>query len=225
MNTMQITHIKHPTLEDFENKACHEILNCAQKSISLRDKFSIVLCGGNTPKGIFKKLAMHKADWNKWHIYFGDERCLEKNNPDRNSMMANEAWLNHVPIMSSHKYFIDTELGPEKAANNYEQLLSNISTFDLVLLGFGDDGHVASLFPEHHWDNSRSVTPVYNAPKLPRERVSLTPKRLSKARKILFLVTGSNKQTSFNRWMKKKDLPAACVCAEEEIKILSYDLL
>ncbi len=115
-------------------------------------------------------------------------------------------------------------VGPEIAAKKYEELLSSVTSFDLVLLGFGEDGHIASLFPGHHWNNDKSVVPVDRAPKPPTKRVSLTPSRLSKTKKIFFLVTGQNKQIAFNQWLAKKDLPASKVCAEDEIKIFSFDL-
>ena len=86
MNPQQIKHLKHETLEAFENNACNAIMQCANKSIALKQNFSIVLCGGNTPKGIFKKLVNQQTDWSKWHIYFGDERCLDEKNPARNSL-------------------------------------------------------------------------------------------------------------------------------------------
>lgn len=224
MNPQQIKHLKHETLEAFENNACNAIMQCANKSIALKQNFSIVLCGGNTPKGIFKKLVNQQTDWSKWHIYFGDERCLDEKNPARNSLMADEAWLNLVPIPGNQKHIIQAELGPEIAAKKYEELLSAVTSFDLVLLGFGEDGHIASLFPGHHWNNDKSVVPVDRAPKPPTKRVSLTPSRLSKTKKIFFLVTGQNKQIAFNQWLAKKDLPASKVCAEDEIKIFSFDL-
>lgn len=225
MKLNQIDHHKYPSLDAFENSACDEIINFAQKCISLRGKFLIVLCGGNTPRGIFKKLSKRNTDWSKWFIFYGDERCLKVDDPNRNSVMANNSWLGHTPIPKNQIYTINGELGAIQAASEYNQLLSDVGLFDLVLLGLGEDGHIASLFPGHKWDNSRYAVPIENAPKPPSKRVSMTSSRLSNSRNIIFLVTGKNKQLSFERWKKQQDLPCSTVCAKEQMKIFSFDLI
>jgi len=225
MEKNNLEHINFDTLEAFEKKAAQTIIDLANQCINLNNHFSIVLCGGNTPRSIFNRLKSLETDWSKWNVYFGDERCLPEGDPGRNSEMAKESWLNHVSIPQEQIFYIRGELGRELAADEYDQLLDEKSFFDLVLLGFGEDGHVASLFPGHQWDDYRNAIPVTNSPKPPTDRVSLTPKRLSMTNHLIFLVTGKNKIAAFNRWQNNKDLPASLVCAKESIKILSFDLV
>ncbi|HCK04281.1 MAG: 6-phosphogluconolactonase [Methylophilales bacterium] len=210
---------------EFEDSAASIIANLANKAIEERGSFSIVLCGGSTPKSIYSKLAKAQTDWSAWYVYFGDERCLAENNSERNSVMASESWFMHCNIPSTQIFPIRGEIGNEKAASEYENIVLKAPKFDLVLLGFGEDGHIASLFPGHEWDDRRSVIPVYNAPKLPSERVSLTVRGLTNARDIIFLVTGKNKAKAFQAWINENLTPASLISANNNVKVLTYDLV
>src|SRR6185295_18060576 len=111
--------------------------------------------------------------------------------PARNSRMADEAWLDHVVVPARRRHPIRAELGAEAAARAYCASLEAVAMFDLVLLGLGEDGHTASLFPGHDWGeapDAPDVLAVFDAPKPPLERVSLSAARLSRAREVLFLV-------------------------------------
>lgn len=180
-----------------EEAAVKIITDCAKKSISAHGEFSIVLAGGLTPKGVYSLLSRQDCDWNNWFIYYSDERCVSKDNLDRNSLMTESVWLNSGDIPKSNIFTIPAELGANEGADAYDKLLENKKPFDLVLLGLGDDGHIASLFPGINYDDSKQAVPVYDAPKKPKNRVSLTISRINNTNKIMFLVVGKNKFTAF----------------------------
>ena len=114
-----------------------------------RGRFTIVLAGGNTPRGAYELLRAAPADWSDWQVYFGDERCTAADDAERNSRMAELAWLDHVAIPAGRIHEMPAELGPVEAAARYEEALVGVGRFDLVLLGIGEDGHTGSLFPGH----------------------------------------------------------------------------
>ncbi|MGA9828656.1 MAG: 6-phosphogluconolactonase, partial [Rhodanobacteraceae bacterium] len=190
------------------------ILDAATKAIRERGRFLIVLAGGNTPRGVYRALRDAPTDWSAWHIWFGDERCVAADDPERNSRMAAETWLDHVPIPADQIHPIDGELGAERAALDYAQALRRIGTFDLVLLGLGEDGHTASLFPGHDWGtapNAPATLAVFDAPKPPPERVSLSAARLADAHEVLFLVAGESKRKAVAAWRATKPIPARAI--------------
>ena len=216
-----------PNETTFQQQALDSILEAAKNAIRERGRFDIVLAGGSTPRRVYEALRETMTDWAAWHIYFGDERCLPENDAERNSHMANEAWLSHVAIPSAQIHPIPGEAGARIAASVYAATLSGIDDFDLVLLGLGEDGHTASLFPGHDWGTGSEVTlPVLDAPKPPPERVSLSALRLSRARKVLFLVSGESKREALKKWRAGLPLPAAAICPANGVDVLvSADLL
>ena len=200
--------------EELQLVVLEKIVSNAEKAISNRSQFHIVLAGGGTPRDIYKRLRTIKTDWTKWHIYFGDERCLPIDDPERNSAMAKEAWLDHVAIPSQQIHMIPAELGPSKASEIYNDVLRKIEDFDVVLLGLGEDGHTASLFPSHDWGtepDAKDVLAIYDSPKPPPERVSLSACRLSRASHVIFIVTGKSKLEAMSQWRAGKDIPARAI--------------
>ena len=156
-------------------------------------------------------------------MYFGDERCLPAGDAGRNSKMAADEWADHVPIPKDQVHPIPAELGATAAALAYAETLRNVSEFDLVLLGLGDDGHTASLFPGHDWGTSSdapTVLAVFNAPKPPPERVSLSAARLSRAREVLFLIAGDDKRDAVARWRAGENIPARAIRPRGGIDVL-----
>jgi 6-phosphogluconolactonase len=154
--------------------------------------FHFVVAGGDTPRGAYRSLREARVDWSGWCIYFGDERCLPADDAARNSRMAGEAWLDHLAIPPERLHAIPAELGPAQGAQAYAQTLRAVGEFDLVLLGLGEDGHTASLFPDHEWGTapgSPDALAVFDPPKPPPERVTLSAERLSRARQVMFLVS------------------------------------
>ena len=190
------------------------IHEAAARAVRERSRFLIVLAGGNTPRGAYEQLRTSQADWSRWHVYFGDERCVARADEARNSRMAASAWLDHVPIPRDQRHEMAAELGPAEAARRYILALAGVGDFDLVLLGLGDDGHTGSLFPGHllgEQPSSPDVLAVFDAPKPPPQRVTLSAARFSRARQTFFLVAGEDKRDAVARWAAGEAVPAACI--------------
>ena len=201
------------------------IVDAAHHAITAGRKFNIVLAGGSTPRAVYTLLRNADTDWSRWQIWFGDERCLPVGDPQRNSTMAFDTWLAHVPIPPSQVNTIPAQLGADVAAAMYAQVLheKQCSDFDLVLLGLGEDGHTASLFPGNDLGitaNSPDTIAVVNSPKPPAHRVSLNARRLSKARKVLFLVEGESKRDAVTRWRAGEDIPARAIRPNHGVDVL-----
>ncbi len=195
----------------------------AANAIAHRGAFHLVLAGGTTPRAVYQSLGDLATDWAAWHIYFGDERVLPAGHPDRNSQMAHEAWLARISIPPRQIHAMPTERGLEAARAAYAQTLANVDEFDLVLLGLGEDGHTASLFPGHDLgtaSDAPDVLMVQDAPKPPPQRLSLSANRLSRARQVLFLVTGSGKQDAVARWKSGEAIPAAAIHCTHGVDVL-----
>lgn len=209
-----------PTAQAVAEAAAAMILAQADHALAARALFSIVLAGGTTPEAAYRLLARAERSWTPWRFYFGDERCLPPEHPERNSVMAANAWLEPAGIPGEQVFRIPAESGPEAAAAAYASVVSSALPFDLVLLGVGEDGHTASLFPQRSWPPQALVIPVDDAPKAPPERVSLTPKALTSARRMLILATGSGKHQALDAWRRGDDLPIARVAATAETLVL-----
>ena len=205
--------------DDVAKAACRQILNTAESAISARGQFKLVLAGGGTPEKVYRLLAESAADWAKWRIYYGDERCLPTDHQDRNSVMASRVLLDKTAIPASQIFTMPAEFGPDIAADRYKLAVSQAGTFDMVLLGMGEDGHTASLFPGHRHPQDELVHAVYNSPKPPPERVSISAKALSNTRELIFLITGANKQEAVKQWRSGQDLPVAAIVPENPIDI------
>ena len=206
-----------------QQAATSVVLASAAQAIQQRGEFHLVLAGGNTPRGIYRGLCTAQTDWSAWHIYFGDERCLPPDDPARNSRMVEEAWLDHVSIPSTQVHMIPGELGAVEAARKYAETLRTVGDFDLVLLGLGEDGHTASLFPEHEWaatPGSPDTLAVLDAPKPPLQRVTLSAARLNRARQVNFLVSGELKHKAVADWRAGKNIPARAIMPTVGVDVL-----
>ena len=188
-------------------QATQDILNAAAASIAAKGSFYIALAGGTTPKHVYQQLAVSDSAWEHWHIYIGDERCLPVDDAERNSVMANDCLLQKVSIPQSQIHFMPTELGAHEAASAYRDVLRSVESFDMVLLGMGEDGHTASLFPGHIHDLNQTVHPVSNAPKPPAERVSLSSACLSNNDFLLIFITGQSKHDRVIDWISGVSMP------------------
>jgi len=196
------------------------IIGAAARAIERRGRFLIVLAGGNTPRGVYDLLRAASTDWSRWHVYFGDERCVPPDDADRNSRMAVGVWLEHVPIAQDQMHVIPAELGAQAAALSYTDTLRGGGDFDLMVLGLGEDGHTASLFPGHDWGVAPDVLAVFDAPKPPPQRVTLSAARLSRAREVLFLVEGVSKRDAVARWRMGASIPARSIHPHAGVDVL-----
>jgi 6-phosphogluconolactonase len=194
---------------------------CAEAgaAIAARGVFHLVLAGGTTSRALYRALADRRAGNAHWQVWYGDERCLPAGHPERNSVMAEAAWLAASSIPPENRRPIPAEFGAAEAATHYASWLKNVADFDVVLLGMGEDGHTASLFPGHDWCDAPGgpdVLAVFDAPKPPPERVSLSAARLSRSAKLWFVVTGSSKQTAILRWKNGEALPVSAVRGRQQ---------
>lgn len=214
----------YDSIESLRHAVCNVIAQRADEAIAKNGRFSMVLAGGNTPRAIYRLLRDMKMDWSKWHIYHGDERCLPADHVDRNSLMAEQAWLQYVAIPESQVHDIPAQLGPVAGAKAYAETLKNAGTFDMVVLGLGEDGHTASLFPGHVVDNSADAVPVFDSPKPPAERVTISQNRLNNTHNVIFLVTGEGKQEAVDNWRKGVAIPATLIAPENGVDVHCYEV-
>ena len=228
----QTAHIAQPFVQHwnpFHNSeavahaAVHRIILKAQEAISHRGIFKLVLAGGTTPERVYELLAEQYQEWSKWHFFIGDERCLAADDAQRNSVMIKQKLLAKIDCPEENFHPINSELGAEQAATQYAAVISSFLPFDLILLGVGEDGHTASLFPDHQHNEAELVHAVYNAPKPPSERVSISKKTMQGSHDVLMLVTGTNKKNAVRQWQNGASIPAAQIQAAHSVKILISD--
>ncbi|MBS1626816.1 MAG: 6-phosphogluconolactonase [Bacteroidetes bacterium] len=183
------------------------LVNYINTTLQVQDKFSIVLSGGNTPQKLNELLASenykNKIDWRKLHFFWGDERFVSLNDERNNAKMAFDTLLNHIPVVKENIHIIPTEnITPEASAQQYENVIQqyfqqHYSSFDLVLLGMGNDGHTLSLFPHQPviYENKKWVTSFWLLSQN-MYRITLTALIVNKAKCITFLVTGTDKASA-----------------------------
>jgi 6-phosphogluconolactonase len=191
----------------------------AAAAIAARGVFHLVLAGGSTPLALYRNLAERQVGDADWHVWYGDERCLPADHPERNSIMAEAAWLAASRIPPENRRPIPAEQGSHDAAALYARWLAGVADFDVTLLGMGEDGHTASLFPGHEWGaapDSPDVLAVHGAPKPPPERVSLSAARLNRSQRVWFVMTGSGKRHALRRWAWHEAIPVASVNGRQQ---------
>jgi len=190
-----------------------------------KDKFfTVALSGGTTPKQLFEYLAMHgqgTVDWTKILFFWSDERCVAPDNADSNYHMAKFCLLDKLEIPEEHIFRIHGEAEPIEEAKRYSLILeenvplrNGLPCFDLILLGLGEDGHTASIFPgnTHLFESARYCESVKH-PQTGQQRVTLTGSVINNADNVVFLVTGSGKAEIVSRVLNtaKNDYPASLV--------------
>lgn len=184
--------------EDTINFCIHHFISTANESIEKRGKFCVALSGGSTPKAIFQGLAnLRKIDWSKVLIFWSDERSVPPTNPENNYLMAMESGLASLSIPPGNIFRMQAENDIENQAKEYEKLiLSKVpeGIFDLVMLGMGEDGHTASLFPKTHALHTNQMLVAANyIPQKNTWRMTLTYDCINIARHIVIYVLGKNK--------------------------------
>lgn len=186
--------------EAVAQRACAWLAAAAAVAIRVRGVFRLVLAGGSTPQRAYALLAATAQDWDNWEVFWGDERCLPVEHVERNSRMS---------LPTTRRFPIPAELGAEAAALAYAQIVREKLPFDAVMLGMGEDGHTASLFPGFVDASPALAQTVFDAPKPPPERVSLSVAALQACRQQLVLVTGASKAAALAQWRGGANLPIA----------------
>lgn len=197
-----------------------QITNCvAEKGLC-----HVVLPGGSTPARCLELLAEKPLPWENIHWYPGDERCLPVGHSERNDTMIKDKLLSQAENISKNFHPIPAELGPEQGAEKYAVLLDAIHGIDIVILGMGEDGHTASLFPGNvALENKHSAVPVFDAPKLPLERVSIGLNVLRSAGERVVIATGKEKYKILQKIKEGSILPVALV--EPDVWFVDKDVV
>jgi 6-phosphogluconolactonase len=193
-----------PTLDALSATAASAISELARNAISERGQFTIALSGGNTPRVLYEILAKDynaAMDWSHVHFFFGDERFVPQDDPASNYRMVKESLIEHLPIPQENIHPINTTFAsPEEAAADYSSIIlsffsQEVPSFDLILLGLGNDGHTASLFPGmSEQEMKEGIAIATRSPVAPLDRISISLSILQNARNVFFLVAGEEKK-------------------------------
>jgi 6-phosphogluconolactonase len=174
---------------------------------------TLVLAGGTTPERCYELLAEMEVDWGKVSILFGDERCVPPDHPDSNYRIAREKLLDKVSPATVHR--MPAELGPDEGAKEYAKTIAKLVPLDLVILGVGEDGHTASLFPNHPILKATGlVAGIKNSPKPPSERVTLTLETIQAAKQVIVLATGKGKADAV-ALAKRGEVPSGMIAGAQ----------
>jgi len=213
-------------IEAIGQEAASLFVNASRNSVAIRRRFVVAISGGSTPRRLYTLLSTEpyrdQIDWRNVYFFWADERCVPKGNEESNFKTAFERLLSKVPIPDGNIHRIKGEEEPEKAARAYEEDIkkffgmSGLPVFDLVILGMGEDGHTASLFPgsKSLEETDRLTVPVY-LDKPNWSRITLTLPVLNNAAQILFLVAGQAKAAVVSEILgdgeKKRQFPAGLI--------------
>lgn len=194
--------------------AAKSFVALANQAIAERGRFLVSLSGGGTPMKLYERLANETLDWNRAHFFWGDERCVPVGDAENSFGQVKKVLFDKIGVTNIHR--VQSELEPDSAAKEYAETLGRFAEppldfprFDLVLLGMGDDGHTASLFPGSPIDMpvpTLAVTAHYQD--RPANRITLTPLVFNEAREIWFLVTGKGKAETLKNVVEGEFNPA-----------------
>ncbi|WP_044117966.1 6-phosphogluconolactonase [Alkaliflexus imshenetskii] len=209
-----------------------------EKESNEKDTVTIALSGGSTPKAIFDTLAaeyQNRIKWEKLRFFWGDERCVKPDDAESNYGMTRTHLFDKVPISESNVFRVKGELSPDEAASDYETIIlgelpkeNGWPQFDLMILGMGDDGHTASIFPYQIdlWD-SENICEVATHPDSGQKRVTLTGNVINNAKQIIFLVTAKNKADKAHEIINEKGhfktYPASLVNKKSSLWMMDED--
>jgi 6-phosphogluconolactonase len=221
-------------IEDLSHNAAEWMVDHIHKTLQLQDRFTIALSGGSTPKKLHLLLASdpfkNRIDWQKLHVFWGDERYVPFTDDRNNAKMAFDTLLDHVPVPGSQIHIMRTDIDPEESAREYENILkeyfpeaasyklqaassdpthdSRLTTFDLVLLGLGDNAHTLSLFPNEEiiHEKDRWVRSVF-VKEINMQRITLTAPVVNLSKRIAFLVSGQDKAGAVSHILSGNDDP------------------
>lgn len=193
----------YPDFESLSRGAAELFVQLAATSVEARGKFGVALAGGNTPRRTYELLSQNpfrdRVQWDKAHVFWGDERCVPADDPRSNARMARQALLEHVPVASARIHPIECAELPRDAARRYESLLRAFFAegpprLDIVLLGLGENGHTASLFPftPALGEQERWISEVCAAGQNVH-RITMTAPMVNQARAVVFIVSSAPK--------------------------------
>ena len=188
-------------LEELLLQAAERIIDAAERAVREKDSFSLALSGGHTPQGLYELLASKpyrpRIDWTKLDLFFGDERCVPPDSDQSNFRMANDAMISKVPIPAARVHRMRGEIDPQAAAKEYGELLKakfGDGGLDMILLGMGDDGHTASLFPHTAALGETKHRCVANhVEKLNTWRITMTAPFINRAAAVMIIAAGKDK--------------------------------
>ena len=193
----------HPNMDSLSRAAAALFVQRAQQSVEARGRFTVALSGGQTPRRAYELLAQsplrEQIPWRAVHVFWGDERFTPPGDPQSCEHMARLLLLDHVPIPRSQIHPIRSEQSAEQAARRYEELLRAFFSeqpprFDLIFLGMGENGHIASLFPgTPALEERERWVVVVHLGGLNLDRITLTPPIINQAAAVAFLVSGASK--------------------------------
>ena len=197
----------YPTSQELSKSIGSYVAQLSAQTIPVRGRFTVALSGGSLPRLLAPRLITEPLaddiDWSAWHVFFADERCVPLTHPDSNYRLVLEEFFSYVDIPHDQIYALNPRLAPDQAAAAYQEILRRVfypepgrlPRFDLILLGMGEDGHTASLFPNHPLlhETERWVAPIVDSPKPPPERITLTLPIINNAANVAFITTGSSK--------------------------------
>ncbi|KAA8499165.1 6-phosphogluconolactonase [Porphyridium purpureum] len=234
-----------PDTDTLSRRVADMVVEHSDDAIRARGAFNVAVSGGSLPSMLAKYLVQpdvaDKVQWDKWNLFFADERCVPLDDDESNYKLVKSALLDRISIPDAQVFPIDPALSPEACAAEYQARMLKAETtgsgfvapsgsgvvFDLVLLGMGPDGHTASLFPGHKLleEHTKLVAHIEDSPKPPPSRITLTFPVLNAARCVAFLAAGSGKQEMMVRIHQQKDstLPAQCVQPENGTLIWYMD--
>ncbi|KDQ63854.1 hypothetical protein JAAARDRAFT_393366 [Jaapia argillacea MUCL 33604] len=215
-----------PSSKELSDALADFVVKAQKEAIEKKGRFTIALSGGSLPKQLSALAHKTGVKWNKWHVFYADERAVPLDDPDSNHLLCTNEFYSKVPIPKEHIHTIDTSLldDMEELSDAYEKELiqefANRNTarfpmFDLILLGTGPDGHTASLFPGHELltEEDRWVAPIEDSPKPPPKRITLTLPVLNHAVRVAFVAAGEGKADIIKTILDKPEegLPASRV--------------
>jgi 6-phosphogluconolactonase len=221
----------HRDADQLADEAARRFAEIAKESVERHGRFTVALSGGSTPKAMFARLAggpyVSFVPWTSTLVFWVDERCIPPNHPDSNYKSASELLLSKVPVSAANIYRIPAEIPDHaSAARQYSDTVANVFAgaglqnaagdahdlprFDLILLGLGDDGHTASLFPDSDaLKSGRAVAVANYVEKLGAYRITLTPAVINNARNVIFLVAGESKAHALRNALESGPEPEA----------------
>ena len=206
---------KFSSLDQLSRTVAHEFSQITTDAIKTRGRCFISLAGGSTPVNLYKLLANENLDWSHVHFFWGDERCVPADDDGNNYRQVKKVLFDKIDIPSKNIHRVISELEPDAAADEYSTTLKQFADapldwprFDIALLGMGEDGHTASLFPGSPVDIDKPVIAVTaHYQNRPANRVSLTQLVFNSAKNIFFLVSGTGKAETLKRVLSDTYLP------------------